>query len=107
MILIDKNNTRIYYRLLIGMLSAGILLPLGLLFNYLLNILIARYLSVVEYGVFGTILSIATIAATLACMGFSSSMMMLIPECKINKSFPIDQGLIKGSFNVVVIAQQQ
>ena len=56
-------------------LSAGVLLPAGLALNYLLSVVVARSLSVDDFGLFGFVQSLTVILALVATLGFSQSTM--------------------------------
>ena len=55
--------------------SAGVLLPAGLALNYLLTVVVARSLSVDDFGLFGFVQSLTVILALVGTLGFSQSTM--------------------------------
>ncbi len=93
-----------FKHILPALVGAGVLLPLGLAINYGLNIVLARFLSVEDYGLFGYVHSLVTILALVAGLGFSNSMVRLLSAYRVQQHFDLLRGAVVGSFKVIVAA---
>ncbi len=95
---------RLKRRLLPALLSASVILPLGLALNYALNVVLARQLPVADYGLFAYVQSLAGILALVASLGFSTSMMRLVAAYRARGETAALRGLIRASLRLISVA---
>lgn len=91
-------------RLLPALLSASVILPLGLALNYALNVVLARQLPVTGYGLFAYVQSLAGILALAASLGFSTSMMRLVATYRARGETAELRGLVNASLRLISLA---
>ena len=92
------------HRLFKALFSAGAILPVGLALNYLLHLVLARALSVADFGLFAYVQSVAAILALLAALGFSTSLMRFVAAYRINGQLALLRGVIVSSARAVGLA---
>ncbi|CAH9018343.1 oligosaccharide flippase family protein [Candidatus Nitrosacidococcus sp. I8] len=102
--ILENNLLKLVRSLSRNLLSVGIILPLGLGTNFLMNLVLARTMPVASFGVFSYVLTLANTIALGTSLGFSTSMMRFIPEYQIKNEFSLLNGLITISFKLIVIS---
>lgn len=95
--------THLRRRLLPALLSASLVLPLGLALNYVMNVVLARVLPVEGYGLFAYVQSVASLLAIAAALGFSSSMMRLVATYRTRDERALLRGLLSSSFAYICL----
>ena len=99
-----NDRGRLKHRLFKALFSAGAILPVGLALNYLLQVVLARALSVVDFGLFAYVQSMASILALLAALGFSTSLMRFVAAYRVNGQLALLRGVIESSATAVGLA---
>ena len=89
-------------RLIHAALGAGLILPLGLALNYALNVVLARMLSVEDFGLFGVVQSLTAVAGVVGTLGFSQSAMRFTAAYFGNGQFDLLSGFLRSSVLVVL-----
>ncbi len=101
---LQRSRGSLRQRLQPALLSAGLLLPVGLALHYCLNVVLARVMTVEGYGTFAFAQSLATILALVAAMGFSTSMLRLVTGYCRDGEFARLRGLVTGSLSIISAA---
>lgn len=84
--------------------GAAVLLPVGLGLNFLLSLVLARQLSVDDFGLFGFVQSFAAILAVIATLGFSQSTMRFTAAYRATGDIARLGGLLRFSRRTVFLA---
>jgi len=87
--------------------DAGIAIVLqimGIILTYLLEIFLARWMGSTEYGIYKYVLDFAWILGIPAGLGFPLTVLRLISEYKVQESWGLLRGLIRGSWLLTVVA---
>ena len=93
----------LWRRLRPALISASVILPLGLALNYALNVALARVLTVAGYGLFAFAQSLAAILSLGAALGFSMAMMRLVSAYRANGESALLRGLMRSSLRLVLL----
>lgn len=98
-----REAFNLWRRLRPALISASVILPLGLALNYALNVALARVLTVAGYGLFAFAQSLAAILSLAAALGFSTAMMRLVSAYRANCESTLLRGLIQSSLRLVLL----
>ena len=100
----EHDRSGLKHSLFKALFSAGAILPAGLALNYLLHLVLARALSVADFGLFAYVQSLASVLALLAALGFSTSLMRFIAAYRVNGQLALLRGVILSSARAVSLA---
>lgn len=89
-------------RVIHTLFRVALLLPLGLILNFALNVVLARLLSVEEFGVFGFVQSLIVVLSMLATLGFSQSIVRFTAAYAKNRQLDLFAGVLRASFRIVL-----
>ena len=76
----------------------------GLAATYTMEVLLARWMGAVQYGIYDYVISIATLAGFLAALGLPNSLLRFIPEYSVKQQWGRLRGVVWGSWRYVVIS---
>ncbi len=82
---------------------SALILPLGVGLGYVLNVVLARSLTVEEFGIFSAALALAQVLCLLTSLGFGFSLMRLVPRYQAGGAAGTEQQLLVTSLAAVII----
>ncbi|MBN4076843.1 oligosaccharide flippase family protein [Mariprofundus ferrooxydans] len=75
----------------------------SVLLLFLMNLLLARYLSVQDFGLFSFAFTVASACALFASLGFPVALMRLVPPALEEQNYPIVRGVFIKSYQITLL----
>ncbi|MBL4760629.1 MAG: oligosaccharide flippase family protein [Mariprofundaceae bacterium] len=75
----------------------------SVLLLFLMNLLLARHLSVQEFGLFSFAFTMASACALFASLGFPIALMRLVPPALDVQNYPVVRGLLIKSYQITLL----
>lgn len=76
----------------------------GIAVTYTMEVLLARWMGAVEYGIYEYVISIATFTGFIAALGLPNSLLRFIPEYSVKQDWGRLRGIVWGSWRYVLIS---
>ncbi len=87
----------------LDLVVASMILPAGLALNFFMHVVLARVLTINDFGIISVVISMCNILACGLTLGFATSLLKFIPQYQIvNDHFSIS-GLLKFSFLLISV----
>ena len=105
MSIIDKFvKSQLLSSLLRGTAIALAIQLLGIAVTYMMEVLLARWMGAVQYGVYDYVISIGTLLGFIAGLGLPNSLLRFIPEYIVRQDWGKLRGIVWGSWRYVFLS---